>query len=329
MMRTIEIGTARSTAPGTTKGFLKVGDLPDGQPIRIPVVIVRGEAEGPVAWMHGCVHGNEYCGTFIIHELIRGLDPATLKGTVVALPILNITAFETRQRMSPFEGYNGGDLNRCFPGQANGPLTQQMAHAIYQPLKAYADVLLDFHTALTPDVAWALYADLPGDVGARGRGIARAFGYRSTLPAPGDILGGSAMMTAAKDGIPAFIVEAGGKGPAFTDEIVADATERLRNVLRHLGMLEGPVTDYGAQWHFSNFAWVHATQGGLFQRSVACGDRVEAGQAIGQYYDLHGHPSGEARAPESGIVLAIHPGPVMSSGETLIHIGLNPREVHA
>ncbi len=328
-MKTIEIGTARSTAPGTTKGFLKVGDLPDGQPIRIPVVIVRGETDGPVAWMHGCVHGNEYCGTFIIHDLLRSLDPKTLKGTVVALPILNITAFETKQRMSPFEGYNGGDLNRCFPGQAHGPLTQQMAHAIYQPLKQYADVLLDFHTALTSDVAWALYADLPGDVGARGRAIAKAFGYRSTLPAPGDILGGSAMMTAAKDGIPAFIVEAGGKGPAFTDEIVADATERLRNVLRHLGMLEGAVTDYGAQWHFSNFAWVHSTQGGLFQRSVACGDRVEAGQSIGQYYDLHGLPSGEARAPESGIVLAIHPGPVMSTGETLIHIGLNPREVHA
>ena len=325
-MDTIAIGSARSTGPGLAKGHLKIGDLPDGQPIRIPVVVVRGAASGPTLWLHGCVHGNEYCGTFVIHELLRSLSPEALRGTVVALPILNMTAFQKNQRMSPFEGYNGGDLNRAFPGSASGTLTQQMAHAIYTGLREHADYLIDFHTALTEDVRWALFANLPGEVGRKGEGIARAFGFRSTLPAPPDILAGSSMMTAAKDGIPAFIVEAGGKGPAFSDEIVADAAERLRNVMRHLAMLEGPVTDYGKQWFFSNFAWVHATRGGLFQRSVRCGDRVARGDVIGHYFDLHGHPAGEAQAPEPGIVLAIHPGPVMSSGETLIHIGLDPRE---
>jgi predicted deacylase len=326
-METIEIGTAVSTGEGVAKGFLKVGELPDGQAMRIPVVILRGSRDGPVLWLHGCVHGNEYCGTFIIHELLRSLKPHDLAGTVVALPILNITAFEKNQRMSPFEGYNGGDLNRCFPGKATGTLTEQIAHAVYTPLRQHADYLLDFHTAMTEDVRWALFANVPGEVGKKGEGIARAFGFRSTLPAPPTILGGSAMMTAAKDGIPAFIVEAGGKGPAFSDDIVNDGAERLRNVMRHLGMLPGAVTDYGQQWHFSNFAWVHATQGGMFQRVVRCGDRVEKGTVIGHYQDLHGLPAGEARAPEPGIVLAMHPGPVMSTGETLVHIGLDPREV--
>ncbi len=326
-METIEIGTAVSKGEGVTKGFLKVGELPDGQAMRIPVAILRGSQSGPVLWLHGCVHGNEYCGTFIIHELLRSLKPQDIAGTVVALPILNVTAFEKNQRMSPFEGYNGGDLNRCFPGKPTGTLTEQIAHAVYAPLRKHADYLVDFHTAMTEDVRWALFANVPGDVGKQGEGIARAFGFRSTLPAPPDILGGSAMMTAAKDGIPAFIVEAGGKGPAFSEELVKDGAERLRNVMRHLGMLRGAVTDYGKQWHFSNFAWVHATQGGLFQRTARCGDRVEKGTVIGHYQDLHGRPSGEARAPEPGIVLAIHPGPVMSTGETLVHIGLDPREV--
>jgi predicted deacylase len=326
-MEIIEVGTAVSRDAGVAKGFLKVGDLPGGQPIRIPVVVVRGAASGPTLWLHGCVHGNEYCGTFVIHELIRSLAPQELKGTVVALPILNITAFEKSQRMSPFELYGGGDLNRCFPGNPDGPLTQQMAHAIYSVLRKHADYLVDMHTAMTDDVRWALYANLPGEIGSKGQGIARAFGFRSTLPAPPDILAGSAMMTAAKDGIPAFIVEAGGKGPAFSDETVRDCAERLRNVMRNLAMLSGPVTDYGRQWHFSNFAWVHATKGGLFQRRVKCGDRIEKGAVLGQYFDLHGHPTGEAHAPHPGIVLAIHSGPVMASGETLVHIGLDPREV--
>jgi uncharacterized protein len=326
-MKTIEIGTAVTRAPGLAKGFLDVGELPDGRPMQAPVQIVRGETDGPTLWLHGCVHGNEYCGTYIIHHALHGLSPGKLKGTVVALPVLNITAFERNQRMSPFELYGGGDLNRCFPGKADGTVTQQMAHAIYTHLKRHADYLIDFHTAMTTDVRWALFANVPGEVGRKGEGIARAFGYRSTLPAPVDILAGSAMMTAAHDGIPAFLVEAGGKGSAFTDEIVGDGAERLRNVMRHLGMLPGAVTDYGKQWHFSNFAWVHSTKGGLFQRAVKCGDRIEAGGVIGHYFDLHGRPAGAAQAPNAGIVLAIHPGPLMASGETLIHIGLDPREV--
>ena len=100
--------------------------------------------------------------------------------------------------MSPFEGYNGGDLNRCFPGKPDGALTEQMAHAIYDGLRAHATHFVDFHTALTADTRWALFATAPGEVGGKAEGMARAFGFKHTLPAPMDILGGSAMMAAAK-----------------------------------------------------------------------------------------------------------------------------------
>lgn len=326
-MEILEIGTAVAAVPGIAKGHLKVGDLPTGRPVNIPVLIARGAKEGPTLWLHGCVHGNEYCGTFIIHELFRNLDTDKLAGTVVALPILNITAFRRKQRMSPFEGYSGGDLNRCFPGDPKGPLTQQMAHAIYTQLKKHADYLIDFHTAMTEDVRWALYANAPGEVGRKAEGIARAFGLNSTLPAPMEILAGSAMMTAARDGIPSYIVEMGGKGPAFTPALVKEGAERLANVARHLKMLPGEVTDHGPLTYFSNFAWVHSSRGGLFQRAVRCGDRLEEGTVLGTYYDLIGNKDGEALSPHAGIVLAIHPGPLMSNGETLVHIGLDPREV--
>ncbi len=324
-MQSIEIGTAVSRAPGLAKGFLKTGELPDGRPVQTPVMIMRGAQDGPVLWLHACVHGNEYCGAFTLHELIHGLKAETLKGTVVALPALNVTAFEKNQRMSPFEGYAGGDLNRCFPGLADGSFTQQIAYAVYRELRRLANFFIDFHTAMTPDVRWALFPNLPNEVGRAADGIARAFGFSSTLPAPPDILAGAAAMTAAKDGIPSFLAEIGGKSAAFTQEAITDAAERLRNVMRHLGMLDGEVTQYRPITYFSNFAWVHARRGGLFQRSVRCGDTVEAGQAIGQYFDLHGDPAGEAHTPHAGVVLAIHSGPIMATGETLIHVGLDPR----
>jgi len=326
-MKEIKIGTVVSKAAGRKKGTLRVGTLTDGSPMEIPVVVVRGRESGPTLWLHGCVHGNEYCGAFVIHELLRSLKPQQVRGAVVALPVLNVTAFQRAQRVSPYEGYAGGDLNRCFPGDTGGTLTLQMAHAIYQPLKRYATHLVDFHTAMTEDVRWALFPAVGGKVGAASEAMARAFGFKSTLPAPPTILGGSAMMTAAKDGIPALIVEAGGKGAAFSTAVVEDAADRLRNVMRRLKMLPGEVVDHGKLDYFSNFAWVYATKGGLFQRSVKCGERVERGGVIGHYYDLHGLPAGEAHAPESGIVLAIHPGPLIGSGETLVHIGLEPRAV--
>lgn len=324
-MKTIEIGSAVSNAPGLATGFLKSGELPDGRPVQTPVMILRGAQDGPVLWIHACVHGNEYCGAFTAHELIRSLRPDTLTGAVVVLPALNVTAFERNQRMSPFEGYAGGDLNRCFPGRADGSFTQQVAYVVYRALRQYATHFVDLHTAMTPDVRWALFPNASGEAGRVADGMARAFGFTSTLPAPMDILPGAAAMSAANDGIPSFLAEIGGKGASFTDEAVNDAAERLRNVMRFLGMLGGVVTKYSDIRYFSDFAWVHATKGGLFQRCVLCGDTVEAGQVIGHYFDLFGDPAGEAHSPEPGVVLAVHSGPIMATGETLIHVGLNPR----
>jgi predicted deacylase len=325
MTRVIEIGSALSAGPGRVDGFLKTAELPDGKPIEIPVTIIQGAKDGPVLWLHGCVHGNEYCGAYTIHEFVRGLNPGLLKGAVVALPFLNITASQRFQRMSPYEQYNIGDLNRCFPGRADGSLTEQIGHAIWTELKRYATHLVDIHTALTPDTRWALFADCGGEVSKVGLAMAEAFGYQHTLPTPPTNLKGSAMMTAGATGIPSFIIEAGGIGPAFSMDTVRDCAARLENVCRRIGMIDQPVKKFGKLTLFSNFHWCNAPTGGLFRPAVKCGQPIKKGDLVGTYFDLHGDVLDEMRAPASGIVLAIHPGPLMPQGDTLVHIGLDPR----
>ena len=88
-MEVIAVGSAGASGPGRFQGMLKVGSMPDGAPIELPVIIVRGPQDGPVLWLHGCVHGNEFCGTYAIHEFTRSLDAAHVTGTIIALPILN------------------------------------------------------------------------------------------------------------------------------------------------------------------------------------------------------------------------------------------------
>ncbi|WP_127754501.1 succinylglutamate desuccinylase/aspartoacylase family protein [Devosia sp. 1566] len=324
-MTIIEVGSARAEQPGRFDGTLKLGVFPDGQPVETPVVIVRGKADGPVLWMHAAVHGNEYCGTFNIHAFLRTLDPQEMSGTVIALPALNITAFRDHRRMSPLEGFNNGDMNRCFPGKANGGFTEQMAFAVYQELKKYATHLVDFHTAYTQDTRWALYAGVDG-VAEEGNKMARAFGYANCLPTPAGTLVGSAMMTAAADNIPAFIIEAGGIETAFSREIVDDVAERLRNLCRAVGLLPGEVTDYGPLTLFSNFHWATAPRGGIFKPAVSSGQQINEGDVVGTYYNLFGEADGSVTSPASGIVLAYHPGPIIPQGDVLIHVGLNPTQ---
>jgi predicted deacylase len=322
-MDTIAIGSIKAAEPGRYKGAILSGQAPDGLPADIPVVVVKGAKPGPVLWIHACVHGNEYCGTFITHAFLRSLDPGSVNGAVVALPAVNITAFRARQRMSPYEGFNNGDMNRCFPGNSAGGFTEQAAASVFEPLMRHATHFVDFHTAFTPDTRWALYADV-GDAAKGGRMMAEAFGYEHTLPTPKGTLVGSAFMAAAERGVPSYIVEAGGIGPAFTQATVDDAAERFRNLGRAIGLLDGKVTQYGPLTTFSNFAWVNAPMGGLFRPAVKCGQPITKGDLVGVFHDTRGDLRGEARAPESGVVLAIHPGPLMPQGDTLIHIGLNP-----
>jgi uncharacterized protein len=285
---------------------------------------VRGKESGPVLWMHACVHGNEYCGTYNIHEFVRSLDPGAMNGAVIALPALNITAFRSRQRSSPFEIFNNTDMNRCFPGSPNAGMTEQMAHAVFTELKKNATHFLDFHTAYTADTRWALYPDHGGEVSRVSRIMAEAFGYEDTLPTPPETLYNSALMSAGREGIPGHLVEAGGLGPAFTRETVLDVAERLRNVARAIGILSGEVTKYPPLRTFSNFHWATAPRGGLFVPAVKCGDTITEGQTIGTYYDVWGDEDDVATAPAAGIVLAVNPGPIIPQGDVLIHIGLNP-----
>jgi predicted deacylase len=325
-MRIIEIGSARSEGPGIVRGFLPLAFLLTGEAVEAPIVIARGRQEGPVIWIQACLHGNEYCGTFIVQRFLRELDLDHLVGTVVVVPVVNTPAFRANRRLTPYDGYHGGDLNRLFPGRAGGSMTEQMAHAFWTALSTTSpDYLVDFHTAFTADTGWTLFCPPDGALGEKAAGLARAFGYPHAMPTPPERLRGSALVAAAEAGIPALIAEAGGMGASFTEEVVADGAERLRNVLRQVGILPGAVTDYGPITYVRDFLWLTAIQGGLFRRAVSCGDRVSRGAVLGRSYDAYGTLVDEMRCPEDGIVLAIANLPALPSGEILSLVGVDPR----
>ena len=133
--------------PGTKwKGWIRIGELPAGEPVRWPVLVVKGRESGKVLLTNAGTHGDEYEGVVAIHRLFRELDPNTMSGTLLAIPILSPPAFTGGQRNGLWDDRN---LARSFPGDPYGLFTERIAHAFATSILPPADLYIDLHAAGT------------------------------------------------------------------------------------------------------------------------------------------------------------------------------------
>ena len=113
--------------PGKQQGFLQVPyshNLGGWANVMIPMTIVS-RGKGPTVLVLGGNHGDEYQGQIAIMKLARELEAEKLSGRLILIPSLNFPAARTSTRLSPIDGTN---MNRAFPGEAEGPVTSQIAH---------------------------------------------------------------------------------------------------------------------------------------------------------------------------------------------------------
>jgi predicted deacylase len=212
-----------------------------------PVISVAGAKRGPVLFVNAGVHGGEYPAIAAVIRLGKTLDPNTISGTAILMPVLNLPAFRARTPfVCPIDNINP---NRVFPGDPAGSYSEQMTHALINEFVVHADAYIDVHggdipEALVPFVICRSEAGLAdskaGDVAVRSKQMALAFGlpYVLTVSKPVQAAKGlSSYAAAAEKGTPAILAEAGGVG-----QMQEDAVELLFrgviNVMRHLGMME-------------------------------------------------------------------------------------------
>ena len=110
--------------------------------IPIPIVVIKN-GKGPTAVFTSGNHGDEYEGQVALCNLARKLDPAKIKGRVILLPMANFAAGMAGRRTSPIDEVN---LNRAFPGNPDGTVTQQIAYWIESTLLPMADFVADLHS---------------------------------------------------------------------------------------------------------------------------------------------------------------------------------------
>ncbi len=315
-----QLGTLRADAGQAVSGYLEVPALNDAG-ARIPVSLVRGAGDGPVLALIAGTHGYEYPGITALQRLRQSIDPQALRGTLLLVHIANPPSFYGRTiYTSPADGKN---LNRVFPGRADGTLSERIAHAITTEVIAQADFLVDLHAgdgneALRPYIYMPVTADARLD--AATRGMALAFGIDhividATRIAPPDA-SQFVDMTALSRGIPAMTTETGQLG--LNDEHhIALAEHGIQNLMRHLGMLEGAAQpNPGVVW-LKDYKVITSPANGIFRATVRDGYAVAEGGLLGELFDPFGARIGEVRAPFAGVVNYVIGTPPAVEGQPL------------
>jgi hypothetical protein len=315
-----ELGPLRAGRGEAASGYLEVparGD--DGA--RIPVSLICGTGEGPVLALIAGTHGYEYPGITALQRLRQSLDPGALRGTLLIVHIANPPSFYGRTiYISPADGKN---LNRVFPGKPDGSLSERIAHAITTQVISRAEFLVDLHAgdgneALRPYVYMTVTGDARLDAAVRG--MALAFGLDHIIIDPARITPGEVTQfvdqTALARGVPAITTETGQLGQN-DEHWIALAEHGLRNLMRHLGMLEGtPATNPGVVW-LRDYEVIRSPVTGVFRASVRDGYAVAEGGVLGELFDAFGARIGDLRAPFAGIVNYVVGTPPAVEGQPL------------
>ncbi len=317
----VEVGTARGVPGEKVRGSLKVAEDADGTPIVLPLTIATGRKPGPVAWVQAATHGDEYGGPRALQEVVRGLDPAAMTGTVIAVMISNPSAFQGLQRVNP--GLDDlMDTGDAFPGRDRFA-TERVAATTHAAVKEKADYFVDMHTGgdrfrQHPFILYSLTGGVPD---ARMDDLARGFGIPTLWRDAVKIFATSASTVFSGEGIPGFLLEVGGGQPLDPSDIRLQA-EAVRSFLRQAGILPGTPARRAAYTIVDGYRIVTNARGGFFDATVKPGDRVKEGSVLGTITDVHGDVVETLRAPAgSDIILGVSTYPATPTGGWLIELG--------
>jgi len=287
---------------------LPIIDPSTGTETYIPVGTATG-GDGPVLCVIGGVHGTEYAAHEGVLTFWDRIKPDQLKGEVRVVLAADVTAMVAHSAyVNPFDGKN---LNRVWPGDPDGTLTERIAHAITTSCIEGSDAVIDVHGGeWDEDIDCFIITHSVGDseLDRRTVGLAMALGftYVEVTDSDGPSLGrGTGSAEAMRSGRPAMTLEAGGAGERQPQYVMAHV-HALENALRHMGIVEGaPILFDGASVLLDHGILIKSTAEGLYRPAVKVGDWYEAGQLFAEVLDLEGAVLEEITVPESGPVLDV------------------------
>ena len=292
---------------------LPVADLYTSTSLSMPLQVICGRRDGPVLFVSAAIHGDELNGVEIIRRLLRLKALGSIRGTLIAVPIVNVHGFLNQSRYLP----DRRDLNRSFPGSAKGSIAARLANTFFTQIVSKADYGIDLHTGA---INRSNLPQIRGDLDdAKTLELANCFGVPVIVNA--NIRDNSLRASVAELGVPVLIYEAG-EALRFDEISIKAGVRGILNVMRLIGMLptkqpaKRPVNPVLAR----STSWVRAPASGIFNTKVQLGSSVSKGQRLATISDPLGDSSDILVAPFDGIIIGRSNLPLAHEGDALFNI---------
>ena len=310
----IEIGGSIIPPAERKRIEIPVARLPTQTLITLPVTVINGSHEGPILWLSSAIHGDEINGVEIIRQVLQKISPSFLKGTVIAVPIVNIFGFIEQSRYLP----DRRDLNRSFPGSNRGSLGSRLANLFMEEIVSKSTHGIDLHTASDhrknlPQIRANLHDSQTYE-------CAKAFAAPVMIHS--QTRDGSLREAATKRGIPVLLYEAG-EALRFDGNAIKVGVDGILRVMAALKMY--PLETYiEAQpiLPVNETKWVRASRSGILRLYVDLGQKVTKKQVLGVISDAFGETNTTVNAPCAGIVIGSLQNPLVNQGDAIVHIAI-------
>jgi len=307
--------------PGNKSAFLLEEDQDfDSSFVNSSVWVVHGQAEGPALCLTAGIHGDEINGVEIARRVFSELDPAGMSGSVIILPMINLSGIRSGERYMA----DRRDLNRLFPGRRDGSLSSIVAGSVFKLVSTHCQALIDLHTGSfsrlnTPQIR--VTVDRPSAID-----MARHFG--SGVVVLGDGPRGSLRREASEFGLDAIIYEAGGPH-RFDPEAARVGADGVLSVMAWMGILQTPAKTIPFNSIFRRTYWerVPLRGGGFFFPEVDIGARVAAGDKLGTIHAPGYDKETPILARRGGTVIGMAVPQIVLSGYALFNIGIEGSDV--
>lgn len=301
-------------AAGTRKTVdLPVSVMSDHTPVTMSAHVVHGRLPGPTIFVSAAVHGDEVIGVEIVRRLLNSKKLSGLRGTLLAIPIVNSFGFMNHSRYLP----DRRDLNRSFPGSAQGSLAARLAHIFLEEIVKKSDYGIDLHSAAVnrsnlPQARVSHKSD-------KARELAQAFGAPITLLSP--LRDGSLRQVADALETPMVLYEAG-EGLRFDEHAAKMGVTGILRVMSHLGMLSAKAVKLPKVKPLLSFSsyWERAPAGGVMRTFKGNGEIVQEGTVLSIISDPFGEKEVEVKTTYSGLIIGRTNLPVVNEGDGLFHI---------
>jgi len=321
----LKVGSATARQGEKATGFLTVPAGVDAAS-SLAVILINGAKPGPTLALVAGSHGTEYASIVALEKLAGEIDPKELTGAVIIVPLVNPASFAQKvPHLNPVDGKN---MNRFYPGKADGTQTERVSWAISKQVVEKCDYLFDFHGGdldenLRRYTYWADTGNPKLDNVTRG--MVLAFGldhiiiqrWRPSDPAPAAI---TLTRYASSIGKPAVAAEAGHAGTVLAEDVDVLVQGSL-NVMRHLKMLPGTAPQVEHPVWIGQAAVLPSEVDGIFYPLVGPEAYVTKGMTIGYVTDYSGKRIWDAKSPISGVIIYINALPSMKKGDNVADIG--------